>query len=131
MAALATLVGLVLAQASPATTMTVEGAHQDRGGPDWVDVGFAELATGRPAAAIARIRDNGALDVDDPAALINLGSAHARVGQRQRAERFYKAAIISSTRYDLQLSDGRWMDSRSAAREAIAALQHGSVLALR
>ena len=129
MAAVGMLIAVVLAQASP-SMVTVQGA-EPKPRAEWVNVGYAELASGRPAEAIARIRGNGALDFDDPAALINLGSAHARLGHADEAQRLYKAAILSDTRYDLQLADGRWLDSRHAARLAIAALEKGSVLALR
>ena len=129
MAAIEMLVGLVLAQASPGV-VTVEGAEPTPR-PEWVDVGYAELASGHPEQAIAKIRANRAIEQGDPAALINLGSAHARLGRTDKAERLYKAAILSDTRYDLMLASGEWMDSRQAARLAIAALRDGKVLALR
>lgn len=137
MTVLGIMAGLLLAQASaPIATVqarsepsTVASRAHPRG---YVDVGFRELSRGQPAEAIAKIRDNHlAIEVGDPAALINLGSAHARLGQRHKAAGYYKAAIVSETRYDLQLADGTWKDSRRAARLALTALDHGEVLALR
>lgn len=127
--ALELIAGLLLVQGAP--VVTVQGHADGQPGAEWVDVGYRELAAARPEEAIARIRDSRELEFGDPAALINLGSAHARLGRRDKAERYYKAAIISDTRYDLQLADGRWMDSRQAARLAIRQLKHGEDLALR
>lgn len=98
---------------------------------DQVDVGYSELAAGQPQAAIERIQANRAVDANDPAALINLGAAHARMGSIADARAFLAAAIASPDRYDLQLADGRWMDSRRAARLAMSQLQEGRTLAVR
>lgn len=86
------------------------------------DVGFEQLEAGNPQAAIDTIEANADLESDDPAALINLGNAYARMGQTDKAISHYRAAIASDTRYDLELADGRWMDSRRAARLALNAL---------
>jgi len=67
----------------------------------------------------------------DPAAQINLGTAMARLGQRDAARDHYRVALSSRDRYDLELADGRWMDSRAAARLAIARLAKNQALALR
>lgn len=110
----------VVAPASPAEPSAV-----------YVEVGYQELTAGNEEQAIARIRANRELESDDPAALINLGSAHARLGRMQEARGFYLAAIGSHTRYDLQLADGRWIDSRRAARMALDMQAKGAILALR
>lgn len=98
---------------------------------DWVDVAYDELRAGRAEAAIQRIEANAELDSDHPAALINLGAAHARLGHAEEARALYLAAIASRERYDVQLADGRWMDTRRAARMAIELQAKGAVLALR
>jgi tetratricopeptide (TPR) repeat protein len=100
-------------------------------GSERVDVGYEELAKGKPNEAIARIRANPELASDDPAALINLGTAYAMIGDRQKAAEHYRAAIASDERYELQLGDGRWMDSRRIARMAAEALAKGKTLAVR
>lgn len=103
---------------------------------EWTDVtfeevAFDELAKGQPEAAIAKIEGNGAIVSKDPAALINLGNAHARLGRTEKALEYYRTAIESDVRYDLELADGRWMDSRRAAVLARDALMRRSAQALR
>ena len=124
MATFSLIAGALLAQAA-LPSITVEAA------PDHIDVGYEALIQRRPQDAIAQIRGNDELDADEPAALINLGSAHALMGQEREARDYYNEAIASRTRYDLELADGRWMDSRRAARLAIAMLDKGQTLALR
>ncbi len=121
----ALLLAALLAQSAP--VVTVEGVE---GALDRVDVAYAELSRGQNRAAIDRIRANPALS-DDPAALINLGTATARLGDRAGARDYYMAALTSRDRYDLELADGRWMDSRQAARAAIAGLATDRMLAVR
>lgn len=118
------LASLMFAQAAQ-PAITVEST------PDRLDVGYRELVQQRPADAIERIAANRSLEADDPAALINLGTAKARLGDKSAAVDHYRAAIVSRQRYDLELSDGAWMDSRAAARLAIRMLAKGEALALR
>ena len=103
---------------------------QDSQPVEHVDVGYEELAQGQPDAAIAAIEANGGLQTDDPAAMINLGTAYARLGQTAKALSLYRAAAASETRYDLELADGRWMDSRKAARIALHTLKVDTAHAL-
>lgn len=119
------ILAALLAAQSAAPAVLVEG----RG--DRVDVGYSELAAGQPQAAIERIQANRAVDSNDPAALINLGAAHARMGDLADARMVLTAAIASPDRYELQLADGRWMDSRRPARLAMSQLQEGKTLAVR
>jgi hypothetical protein len=88
-----------------------------------VDVGYSELAGGRPAEAIARIEANRHLDANDPAALINAGTAYARLGRLEEARESFKAAMAGRRHYYLELADGRWVDSREAARMAMSRLE--------
>jgi tetratricopeptide (TPR) repeat protein len=83
------------------------------------DVAYEELAAGRSDAALRKLQANGAEQSRDPAVLINLGSAYSASGQTDKAIASYRAAIASSDRYDLELADGTWMDSRLAARTAL------------
>jgi Tfp pilus assembly protein PilF len=124
MAATILMAAAMLAQ----TPVTVDGVPV---GADRVDVAYEELAKGQANAAIARIRANTRIASDDPAALINLGAAYAMLGEKQKAADCYRSAIASTARYDLQLADGRWMDSRHAARLAAEALTKGETFALR
>ncbi len=118
------LAALMAAQsAAPAVLVEARGEQ--------VDVGYSELAAGQPQAAIERIQANRAVDANDPAALINLGAAHARMGDLANARAILSAAVANPDRYELQLADGRWMDSRRAARLAMSQLQNGQTLAVR
>ena len=110
MAVTALIVGLMLAQAAPAITGEGEG--------DRIDVAYQELSEGRPGDALTKLDSSSAVRQDDPSALINLGTAYARVGQPDKARDLYRTAIASRVRYDLQLADGTWLDSRRAARLA-------------
>lgn len=88
-----------------------------------MEVGYRELAAGDAAGAVARIKANRDLARDEPAALINAGVAYARLGQLDKAKQAFRAAVRSNNRYQLQLADGRWMDSREAARLAMGRLE--------
>ena len=96
-----------------------------------VDVAYQEMAQGRTDDAIARIRANKALASHDPAAMINLGTAYARKGMNREALECFQAAEVSHDRFELQLADGTWMDSRRAARIAAARLDRTSTFAAR
>lgn len=120
----ALLAAALLAQGAPLAASAED--HADR-----VDVAYTELSEGRPEIAIARISANRDLERNDPAALINLGTAYARLGKVTKARAAYRAAIASPNRYALELADGRWMDSREAARIATRQLDRGTVLAVK
>lgn len=131
MTAATMLAGLLLSQAtapmSPAITPPITvAAEQER-----AEVGYRELASGRPDLAIERIRGNRALDANDPVALINLGAANAMLGNAQAARAAYRAAIASPDRYDVELANGEWRDSRAVARVALTRLENTPQLATR
>ncbi len=115
--------GVVVTGSQPATVADQPATR--------VDVAFEELQDGRNAAAVARIEANQTLETDDPARLINLGTAHARLGDNDTAARHFMAALASRTPYELELADGSWVDSRRAARMALDGLVTGSSLALK
>lgn len=114
------LAGVLLAQAAP--LVLVQNA------PASVDVAYEEMSQGRNEAAIARILANRDL-AQDPAALINLGTASARMGDAARAQDYYRAAMNSQNVVYLELADGSWMDSRRAAKAAMEGLAKGSLAA--
>ncbi len=80
------------------------------------------LVAGRNADAIRELKIANVEEATDPSRLINLGTAYARMGDYQKAARAYYAAINSDTHYDLQVAGGVTMDSREAARLALANL---------
>ena len=93
------------------------------------DVAYEDIAAGRADEAIQAIEALLEADPRDPALLINLGAAYARKGDAARAAEAFQAAIDSHTRYDLELADGTWADSRHAAQRALASLQRSAQLA--
>jgi tetratricopeptide (TPR) repeat protein len=93
------------------------------------EVAYEQIAAGRADEAIRAIEAALVTDPDDPALLINLGAAYARKGDPARAAHAFQAAIDSDTRYELELADGSWSDSRHAARRALETLQRSSQLA--
>ena len=93
------------------------------------DVAYEDIAAGRADAAIQAIEARLKAYPDDPALLINLGAAYARKGDTARAEAAFQAAVNSDTRYELELADGTWADSRHAAQRALASLQRSAQLA--
>ena len=88
-----------------------------------VDVAYEELASGQNEAAIREIKDNEALEANDPARLINLGVAYARMGDVETARELFRAAIYSADRHLLETSNGEWVDSRILARQALASVE--------
>lgn len=114
------LTALALAQGSPsaatsASLMLPTDAPQ-------MEVAYRELSADRPAEAVARIEANRSVR-NQPGALINLGTAYARMGRADKAMDAFQTAVRSRQHYDLQLADGRWMDSREAARLAMRKLE--------
>jgi len=123
MSVTATIVSVLLAQAAPVipsdTTVTTS------------DVAYTELSGGQSDAALRKLESAPGVKSGDPATLINLGVAYARAGMADKAIAAYRAAAESQTRYDLELADGTWMDSRSAARTALSRLKSAQAQALR
>ena len=123
---IATMIFAAALSASPAAS-TADGIAQAQSS----GTVYGELAQSQTEATISRILASDQFDSKDPATLINLGAAYAKIGQKDRALAMYRAAIASPDRYDLQLADGRWMDSRAAARLAAASLEKSDKLVLR
>ena len=94
------------------------------------DVAYTELKAGNADAAVRKLEEV-AGQVRDPAVLINLGTAYARQGATDKALAAFRAAIASPERYDLELADGSWMDSRELARAALGKLQRATAQASR
>jgi len=88
-----------------------------------VDVAYEELVDGDAEAAVTQLEAQLVDEGGHPALFINLGSAHARLGNLERAEFFYRAARDCDEEYQMELADGRWMDSRDAARLALASVE--------
>jgi tetratricopeptide (TPR) repeat protein len=82
-------------------------------------VAYEALSAGKTREAIAILEASRA---DDPSRFINLGAAYARLGRQDDARRAYLAAIASTERADVELSNGLIMDSRELARIALQRL---------
>lgn len=103
----------------------------DKTAPDTTDVAYQELAAGQSQEAVRKLEAGGAAQSNDPAALINLGAAYARAGMADKALAAYRAAVASPERYDLELADGSWVDSRVAARMALRGMLAANTVASR
>lgn len=95
------------------------------------DVAYETLAAGDADAARLLLETRLEADPGDPALLINLGTAYARLGRTGEAEAAWTAAADSATGYRLELENGRWMDSRRAAKLALRSLEEPRQLAMR
>lgn len=120
-----TLLSLALLSAQPAVSVP---------GPDLEittqkEVAYEALAQGDAEQARTELEARLQDEPQDPALLINLGTAYAQLGRNERAAAAFQAAIDSGTRYELELADGRWLDSRRAARIALKALSPTMVAA--
>ena len=86
-------------------------------------IGYEALMQGDNERAIAQILANEQVSRHDPAKLLNLGRAYARMGRTEQAAQIFEAALKSRDSVDLVLADGRVMNSKEAARLAMAYLQ--------
>jgi uncharacterized protein HemY len=86
-------------------------------------IGYEALMRGDNERAVSQIMANEQVSKHDPAKLLNLGRAYARMGMTGKASGYFKAAMQSRDSVDLVLADGRVMNSKDAAREAYANLQ--------
>jgi hypothetical protein len=95
-----------------------------------VEVAYSEMRDGRSVAAIRKIEGADARDADHPARLINLGIAHGRMGESDKARALFDAAAAEGP-FWLETATGEWIDSRELARKAIAMLERGEFAAAR
>lgn len=119
---------VALAFATPAGAQSIIVVTGPQADAEALPVAFAELKAGDNRAAVAKLTGETTVDARDPSRLINLGTAYARLGRTDDAAAAYTAALGSPIRYDLELSDGRYVDSRWAARTALANLSEGRPL---
>lgn len=119
------LVALVFATPAAAQSIVVTGSDEEGLAP--LSVAYEELKAGQNALAVDKLTHSD-IDPQDPSRLINLGTAYARLGKTADAQTAYKAAITSDIRYDVELANGTYMDSRWAARTALSHLNQGKPL---
>lgn len=93
------------------------------------EVAYEALTSGQTSQAVAALEARLREDPQDPATLINLGTAYSQLGDAARAAQAFRAAMTSDTRYQLELADGSWADSRALARRALRGLERTAPLA--
>jgi hypothetical protein len=86
-------------------------------------IGYEALMRGDNERAVFQIMANEQVSSGDPAKLLNLGRAYARMGHTDEAAKMFKAVFESRDSVDLVLADGSVMNSKVAARKAYASLQ--------
>lgn len=121
------LIAIAFSAPAAAQSIVVVTAPQAES-EDVLPVAYAEMKAGDNRAAIAKLTGDTTLDARDPSRLINLGTAYARLGRTADAAAAYDAAAASPIRYDVELANGRYVDSRWAARTALANLDQGKPL---
>ncbi len=115
------MAAILIAQAATPLIAAESGKETD----SVSDVAYSELTAGENREAIERIEANENLAQDDPARLINLGIAHARLGDEANARAFFRAAVNSEQRLELETATGEWRDSRVLAKTALRKLDRG------
>ncbi|HEV7311404.1 hypothetical protein [Sphingopyxis sp.] len=119
---------VALAFASPAAAQSIVVVTAPQVDDSVLPVAYAELKAGENQAALDKLTGDTMLDRRDPSRLINLGTAYARLGRTAEAAAAYDSAIGSPIRYDVELANGNYVDSRWAARTALANLNTGKPL---
>ncbi|MGX7895902.1 hypothetical protein [Tsuneonella sp. HG222] len=107
-----------------AGALVVQAPAQPRADSSLVEVAYNDMAAGQSEAAVDRILRADPRHADHPARLINLGIAHARMGEIEKARTLFERAS-SRDRYRLETASGEWLDSRDLARQALAMLDRG------
>lgn len=85
-------------------------------------IGYEALMHGDNERAVSQIMTSGQISMRDPAKLLNLGRAYARMGRTDEAAAVFKAAMLRRDSIELVLADGSVMNSMDAARLAYASL---------
>ncbi|HEV2598733.1 hypothetical protein [Sphingopyxis sp.] len=119
---------IALAISSPAAAQSIVVVTAPQADSEVLPVAYAELKAGENQVAIEKLTGDTRLDARDPSRLINLGTAYARLGRTAEAAAAYDSAIGSPIRYDVELANGDYVDSRWAARTALANLNQGKPL---
>lgn len=119
-AMIAATFGFALAISAPA----LAGSDRDEIGYAKDALGYEAILDGDYALALEQLAEQKRVARNDPARLINLGHAYAMLGRTGDASNAYRDAIDSPRHFELVLSDGTVIDSREAARRALAGLNN-------
>lgn len=96
---------------------------------DESNAAYEQLSAGQTEEAILRLEAALVENPGDPALLINLGTAYTRTGRIEDARDAFRAAVAAEDRYQLQLADGSWADSRKVARLALESVDRTALAA--
>lgn len=83
------------------------------------------LAAGGQHKAVKQLEAQRKAAPHDPAVLINLGIAYARIGDDEQARAAFEQALASRDPVELDTADGKTTDSRRLARRALRMLERG------
>jgi Flp pilus assembly protein TadD len=86
-------------------------------------LGFEALMANDNETALRQIQSAKSVPHNDPARLINLGRAHARLGNVTQAQQAFEAAANCREHFDIVLSSGKVMNSRKAAMLSLQSLK--------
>ena len=113
----ALVTGLMGVAAHAQPTMNIETAYPKG------SIGYEALVKGDNARAVSQILASAQVSRHDPAKLLNLGHAYARLDRMDEASALFTVVMQSRDSVDLVLADGSVMNSKEAARKAYARLQ--------
>ena len=102
------------------------GADQQRDSQAEAELAADTLAQGHALRAIAFLEGELEEQPGDPALLINLGIAHAQLGNEDDARECFEAVMASRDVIELETAEGSTTDSRRLARRALAMLDRGA-----
>ena len=108
---------MVLTPAAKAESVSSEIGYE-RGA-----LGFEALMANDNETALRQIQSAKSVPQNDPARLINLGRAHARLGNLTQAQQAFEAAANCKEHFDIVLSNGKVMNSRKAAMLSLQSLK--------
>ncbi len=121
MLTLLTLSALPLAACATNDRMAAVEDGYERGA-----LGVAAIGRGDYVAAEEMIdRRPGNVAANDPARLINLGTVYMKTGRPGMALSAWRLAAASSNHFMVATRDGRWMNTRELAEQAIARHDNG------
>jgi hypothetical protein len=112
---------LALAALPLSACATSNGAALVENGYERGALGVAAIDRGDYAAAEQVIeRRPGSIAADDPARLINLGTVYMKTGRPGMALSAWRLAAASDRHAMVETRDGRWVNTRDLAEQALA-----------
>lgn len=116
-------VGFAIASVMLTASAAVAGNPAAEIGYERGALGFEALMANDNETALRQLQSSKSVPHNDPARLINLGRAHARLGNEGQARQAFEAAANCKEHFDIILSDGKVMNSRKAAMLSLQSLK--------